>query len=117
MIYGEPEAAPILSGLLAVTLCTLGFVSVGLAVSSFTENQVVAGISSMVALLLLYVIHSPAEAIGGVGAAILNGISPVMQARDMMRGVVTLSSLVYFLSLIGFGLFLSERALEAHRWR
>jgi ABC-2 type transport system permease protein len=116
-IFGNPEIAPILSGLLAVSLCTLGFVSVGMAVSSFTENQIVAAVSSMVTLLLLYVIHSPAESLGGVPAAVLNYLSPVMQARDMLRGVITLSSCVYFLSLISFGLFMSERALEAYRWR
>lgn len=117
MIFGNPEVAPIFSGILAVTMCTLGFVSVGMAISALTENQVVAGISTMVALLLLYVIHSPAESIGGTGAAILNALSPVMQARDLLHGVVTLSGLVYFASLILFGLFLAERALEAHRWR
>lgn len=115
--FGDPEILPILSGLVAVTLCSLGFVSVGMAVSSFTENQIVAGVSSMVTLLLLYVIHSPAESIGGVAAVVLNALSPVMEAKEMLKGVITLKSCVYFASLITFGLFMSERALEAHRWR
>jgi ABC-2 type transport system permease protein len=116
-LYSTPEVPPILSGLLGVTLCSLAFVSVGMAVSSFTENQIVAGISSMVTLLLLYVIHAPAESIGGLTATILNDLSPVMQSRDLLRGVISLKSCVYFLSLIFLGLFISERALEAHRWR
>jgi len=117
IIYGNPEVLPILSGLLAVILCSLAFASIGMAVSSFTENQIVAGISSMVTLLLLYVIQAPAESLGGVGAEILKYISPVEQARDMVRGVISLTSLVYFSSLILLGIFLSQRALEAHRWR
>jgi ABC-2 type transport system permease protein len=116
-VYGNPEVGPILSGLLGITLCSLGFASVGMAVSSFTENQIVAGICSMVTLLLLYVIHSPAESLGGGAGTMLVYISPVMQVKDLLHGVISLKSIVYFLSLISLGLFLSQRALDAHRWR
>lgn len=117
--FGEPapEVKPIVSGFAGVLLCALAFASIGMAVSSFTENQIVAGVSSMVALLMLYVIHSPAESLGGTASEILIYLSPVMQARDMLRGVVSLQSSVYFLSLISLGLFLSQRALDAQRWR
>lgn len=115
--FGNPEGLPILSGFLAVTLCSLAFASIGMAVSSFTENQVVAGVSSMVVLLLLYVIHAPAESIGGSVGSVLEYLSPTLQVRDLIRGVISLKALVYFFSLMTLGLFLSERALEAHRWR
>lgn len=115
--YGNPEVLPMFSGMLGLTLCALAFASVGMAVSSFTENQVVAGVSSMVVLLLLYVLHSPAESLGGTAGDVLKYLSPLMQVREMMRGVITLSSVVYFLSLIAAGVFVSIRALEAYRWR
>lgn len=112
-----PEIQPVLSGFLGTLLFALGFAAIGMAVSSFTENQIVAAVSSMVTLLLLYVIHSPAQSLGGTSAQVLNYLSPVMEVRDLVRGVISLKSLVYFLSLITVGLFLSLRALEAHRWR
>ena len=115
--YGDPEIAPIFSGLLATLLCAFAFASVGMAVSAFSENQIVGGVSSMVVILLLYVIHAPAESMSGVSADVLRYLSPVLQAQDMIKGVVSLKSLVYFASLISFGLFLSQRALEAQRWR
>jgi ABC-2 type transport system permease protein len=34
IIYGSPEVAPIISGFVGVLLCTLGFASIGMAVSS-----------------------------------------------------------------------------------
>ncbi len=119
VLFGDPgpEFAPVLSGLLAVFLCGLGFAAVSMGVSAFTENQIVAAISGMVTLLLLYVIHSPAEAVGGSVATVLEFLSPVMQSRDLIRGVVTTTSSFYFISLVLFGLFLSHRALEAQRWR
>jgi len=117
MTYGEPEVYPILSGFLGLVLCTLAFASIGMAASSFTENQIVAGISSMVVLLMLYVIHAPSESVGGPLAEVLKYLSPVVQVSDLIQGVITLKSLAYFGSLIVLGLFLSQRALEAHRWR
>lgn len=116
-IFGDPEIAPVFSGYLGLLLTALAFASIGMAVSSFTENQIVAGITSMVTLLLFYVINSPAESLGGVAADILNYISPVMQLQDLIRGVISLQSIIYFFSLIILGLYLSVQALESYRWR
>jgi ABC-2 type transport system permease protein len=115
--YGNPEIPPIFSGFLGLVLCSLGFASIGMAVSSFTENQVVAGVISMVTLLLLYVIQAPAESLGGTAAEVFRYLSPVDQLQDLLRGIITLKSITYFVSLIVIGLFLSQRALEAYRWR
>lgn len=117
LMGGDPEIGPVLTGFLAILLCGFGFASIGMAVSSFTENQIVAGVSSMVTLLLLYVIHSPGESLGGGVAQVLEYLSPVMQAREMIKGVISIQGCVYFLSLITLGLFLSNRAIEAYRWR
>lgn len=115
--YGDPEVFPIISGFFGVLLCSLGFASIGMAVSSFTENQVVAGVASMVTLLLLYVIQAPAESLGGTAAEVFRYLSPIDQLQDLLRGIVTLKTIAYFLSLIVIGLFLSQRSLEAYRWR
>jgi ABC-2 type transport system permease protein len=112
-----PEVPPILSGLLGVLLCGLAFASIGMGVSCFTQNQVVAALLGMVVLLLLYVIQAPAESVGGTAGQVLNYLAPTNQLRDLFRGVLSLQSLAYFLSIIFFGLFLSQRALEAYRWR
>jgi len=111
------EFWPILSGLFGLILYALAFASIGMAISAFTENQVVAAISSMVTLLLLYMINSPAESVGGTFGAVLKYLSPAEQVVNLLLGVVESKSLIYFVSLILFGLFLSQRALEAQRWR
>ncbi len=116
-IYGNPEIKPILTGFLATLLAGLAFTSIGMAISAFTSNQVVAGVTSMVALLLLYVIHSPAENADGVVRTILEYLSPPLQAREMIKGVLSLDSLVYFVSLVALGLTMSARALDSERYR
>jgi ABC-2 type transport system permease protein len=115
--YGNPEVPPIISGFVGLFLCAVAFASIGMAVSSFTENQVVAGVSSMVVLLLLYVIQAPAEAVGSKSAEILRYLSPIEQAQLFFTGVISLRAVAYFVSLILIGLFVSRRALEAYRWR
>lgn len=119
LVFGNPgpELLPVLSGFLALLLVSLAFASISLAASAFTENQIVAAVSGIVALLLLYVIHAPAGNMEGIGRDILERLSPVLQMRDLVRGVISLESLVYFLSLITLGVFLSQRALDAQRWR
>jgi ABC-2 type transport system permease protein len=112
-----PELGPILSGFLGIALCGLAFISLGMAVACFTENQVVAAMSAMVLLLILWVINAPAANVGGSIEVVLNHLSPIMHLQDFVRGIVTLKGVVYFFSLILFGLFLSERSLESYRWR
>ena len=88
-----------------------------MAASSLTDNQLVGVVVGIVLLLLLYVIHAFGQAMGSGFEPIFNALSPVMEIRDLIRGVISLKSVLYFLSLIAVGLFLSLRALEAHRWR
>ena len=37
--------------------------------------------------------------------------------EDMIKGVVSLKDVVYYLSVIVFGLFLTQQSVESHRWR
>lgn len=116
-VFGNPEVRPIFSGLLGTLLCAITFVSLSMAVSCFTENQIVAGITGVVLLLILYVIHSPVESMTGPIADLLKYISPNMQIQDMIKGVITTKALIYFASMTLLGLFISQRVLDSHRWR
>ena len=113
-----PELYPTLTGILGLTLCALSFASLSMAVSCSTENQIVAAVSGMVLLLVLYVIQSYSEAAGGgVLTDLLNYLSPSVQLQDLMKGVISVKAIVYFLSSIGLGLFISQRALDSYRYR
>ena len=114
----DPELAPLFSGIGGVILFALGLSAVGIAASSYTENQIVAAASSMMVLLLLYVIQAPAEESGNTFVyEFLRFISPNAQVDGFIKGVISLKSGFYFVSLITLGIFLSVRALESHRYR
>jgi ABC-2 type transport system permease protein len=115
--FGEPEVPPMLSGMLAVFLSAVGFASIGIAVSSCTDNQIIAAIVTLVILLVLYAIDAIGQSFGVGVQEMLRSLSPVDHARGMIDGVIETKSLVYFGLLIVSGAFLSCRSLEAFRWR
>jgi ABC-2 type transport system permease protein len=115
--YGNPEIGVILSGYLGLFLLATSFVSVGLLTSSLTENQIIAAVSCLVVLLLLYVIGWPAETTGDVLGAVLRHLSITEHFAEMVKGVISSSDVIYFLSLIVASLFLTHRAVESVRWR
>jgi ABC-2 type transport system permease protein len=117
IVYANPEIPPIFSGLLGITLLAIGFGSIAMAVASFSESQVIAGTAGLVTLLLFYVISAQADNVGGTFGEVLRYLSPIEQSDEMMKGVISLKSIVYFLSLISLGLFLSFRAVELERYR
>ncbi|MGD9765098.1 MAG: ABC transporter permease [Candidatus Binatia bacterium] len=116
-LFGNPEPGVVLSGLLGLLLMAAAFVSVGLLTSSFTENQIIAAVSCLVTLLLLWVIAWPAETAGPTLGAVLKYLSLTDHFAEMVRGVINTSDLVYFFSVIVLALFLTQRSVESVRWR
>ena len=65
IVFGNPEVWVMVSGYIGLLLMATAFVAVGLFTSSVTENQIIAAVSGLVAMLLLYLIGWPAQARGG----------------------------------------------------
>jgi len=117
MLYGNPEMGVILSGFLGLLLLATAFVAVGLLTSSFTENQIIAAVSCLVALLLLYVISWPADTAGETMGAVLKYASLTEHFSELVKGVIDTRDLAYFASVIVLALFLTQRSVESLRWR
>ena len=117
LMYGNPEMGVIAAGYLGLLLLATAFLTVGLLTSSFTENQIIAAVSCLVLLLLLYVISWPAETAGPVLGAVLKYVSLTEHFGEMVKGVLDTKDLVYFGSVILLALFLTQRSVESVRWR
>ncbi len=115
--FGNPEWKPIVTGYLGMLLVGGCMVSVGVFFSSLTRNQIVAGMFTFIVLLLLWVI----EWIGGLLpaglAAVCSYLSLTGHVEDFLRGIVDTAHVVYYLSFITFGLFLTAKAVDSERWR
>ena len=115
--FGNPEIGVLLAGYLGLLLLATSFVAVGLLTSSFTENQIIAAVSGLVATLLLYIIGWPADTAGDVLGPILRYLSVTEHFAEMVNGLIDTQDLVYFASLILLSLFLTQRSVESLRWR
>ncbi|MBI2358231.1 MAG: hypothetical protein HYV04_04895 [Deltaproteobacteria bacterium] len=117
LLYGDPEVGVLVAGYLGLYLLATVFVSVGLFTSSLTENQIIAAVLCFVILLLLYALSWPAQTLGPGLGHILGYLSVVEHFSQMIKGQIDTQSIVYLLSLAVLSLFLTDRSVEASRWR
>ena len=115
--FGNPEWMPIVTGYLGLLLMGGCFISVGLFISSLTKNQIVAVMATFAVFLMLWVINWIASFTGPRTQEILNYLSITDHLDDFTRGVIDTKHLVYYLSFISFGLFLTMRSVDTERWR
>ena len=115
--FGRPEWIPIATGYLGLLLMGGCFISVGLLISSFTRNQIVAGMITFGVFLLLWVINWVGSFTGPTTQAVLDYLSITTHLDDFTRGIVDTKHLVYYVSFIAFGLFLTARSVDTERWR
>jgi ABC-2 type transport system permease protein len=112
-----PPMGAFLSVFVGTSLLAAAFLSVGLLMSSLTENQIVAGVASFVSLLILWMIGWVGEFAGERAGQILQAISLTENTEDFSRGVIDTRNIVFFVTFIGFNLFLTQRAIDSRRWR
>jgi ABC-2 type transport system permease protein len=115
--FGNPEWRPVVTGYLGLLLMGGCFISVGLLISSLTKNQIVAGMVTFAVFLMLWVINWVASFTGPTTQAVLNYLSITDHLDDFTKGVLDTKHLVYYLSFITFGLFLTMRSVDTERWR
>jgi len=114
--YGDPEWRPIVTGYLGLLLMGGSFISVGLAISSLTNNQMVAGVSTFAVLLLFWVIDWLSDGSGTTTQTVLSYLSILEHFDDFSKGVIDTSHVTYYVSFIAFGLFLTAKSLDTARW-
>lgn len=114
--FGDPEWKPLLVGYLGMLLLGSAFISLGLLFSSVTRNQIVAGFLSFGCFLFLWLIEY-AESWAGSASGFVTYLSVTKHLEEFSKGVIDSRDLVYYLSFIALGLFLSKQSLESLRWR
>jgi len=113
----RPEWRPALSGGLALLLVGASFIALGLFVSTLTRNQIVAGSLTFGLLLILWIVGWMDDPMAGPVAKALAYLGLMNHVEDMMKGIIDLKDVVFYLSVTGFGLFLALQSVESQRWR
>src|SRR6266853_137370 len=115
-IYGKPASGPILTAYLGLLLYSLSLVAIGMFISSLTENQIVAGVLSFGVFLMLWLVSVMANRAQDSSKAVLSYLSILDHLDDFMKGVLSTSNVIFYVSLAFVGVFLTYRSVDSLRW-
>jgi ABC-2 type transport system permease protein len=115
--FGRPEWKPILTSYLGLLLLGGSFLSIGLFISTLTTNQIVAYVATFSTFLMLWVISWLGSVKAGWYTDLTAYMSIIEHFDDFTKGVIDTTHVIYYLSLITFGLFLTARSVDTERWR
>jgi ABC-2 type transport system permease protein len=116
-IYGNPSAKPLLSNAAGMLLYGAALLALGMWISTFTRNQIIAGVVSMVAFLVLYIFNWPSMFMDNKVVQIMASMAITTHIENFSKGVIQLSDVVYYLSVVMLGIFLTARSVEALKGR
>lgn len=105
------------SALLGVVVISGLYVSLGLFASSLTESPILSFLLGILFILMVFMGTGSIPAEGEMATAIVNQISIVGQFTAFLKGQIKISAVVYFVSVMSFFVFLTQRVVESSRWR
>lgn len=116
-IYGEPNGGRIFGCLVGMVLIASCFISIGLFVSSLTDNQFVAAIATIGILAFLVVLGVLDSFISSsVISAIISWVSIYSRFSNFTYGIFDISSALYYISFAAVFLFFTVRIYEKRRY-
>lgn len=115
--YTTPDWQPVAVALLGLLLMGGAMIAIGTFLSTLTKNQIVAGALTFGILLLLWVLNWISSYETSTFSRVCEYLAISPHFEQFSKGVIELKDLVYYLSAISLGLFLSKRSLEALRWK
>jgi ABC-2 type transport system permease protein len=116
-MYGKPDWRPVVVGYLGLLLQGGCLLAIGTFISTCTRNQIVAGVAGFSVCLMLWVLDWLSSFQDSVGAKVMAYLSVLQHFDSFSKGVLDSKDIIYYLSAIFIGLFLTARSLESLRWR
>lgn len=116
-LTGNPDYGPILTSYAGTILLVSCYLSLGILFSSMTENQIVAGALTFASGLFFWLISWAAQSAGPVLGDILTYLSLIGHYNNFGQGILNTADTFFFVTFIGFGLFMTHRILDSYRWR
>lgn len=116
-MYGNPNAVSILMNIFGIFLLGAAFVAIGVLLSSLTENQLIAAVSSMgvnAAMLIISLLAGTIEST--FWRTVLKWFSVIDRFVPFTNQMLDISAIVYYISLAALAIFLTTRVIEKRRW-
>jgi len=116
-VWGKPDWRPVLAGFLGLILQGACVLAIGTFISTLTKNQIIAGAATFAVCLLLFVLSWVSSYNEAPWAQVVAYCSIMTHFEPFSKGIIDTKDLVFYLSVIFLGLFLTTRSLESLRWR
>ncbi|MBN2096174.1 ABC transporter permease subunit [Candidatus Peregrinibacteria bacterium] len=115
---GEPDWGMIAGGYFGAVFLGGAYLAIGLWISSLTQNQITAFILSVLMIFIFFIIGEP---------VVLHTAPPFLLSvfkylglgshfSSILRGVIDSRDLIYYLTFIGFFLYLNVTSLNSRKW-
>lgn len=115
--YGKPSTAILFGDLMALLLVGSAFISIGIFISSLTENQMVSCVVTIV-IILIFLVASFANSLidSYFIRSIFSWISVFSRFGNFTNGIFDFGATLYYLSITAVAIFLTVRVYEKRRW-
>jgi ABC-2 type transport system permease protein len=116
---GDPDGGPIIGGYLGTFLLGGAYLAIGLFASTFTKDQISAFILGIAISFFLFFIgeNFVLFAVPSFLVPVFKFLSLGWHFDSIGRGVIDLRDIAYYLSMIGFFLYMSIYSVESRKWR
>jgi len=122
LITGDPapyEMGHVIGLYSIILLMGAGFLAIGCFASTLSNNQIVAGIITITALIILFfmglVPYYTGE--GFQAVALFHYMAIQEHLANFARGIIDTRPIVYYLSMTSFFIFLTHITLDFRRWK
>jgi ABC-2 type transport system permease protein len=116
---GVPDQGIIFAGYLGTIFLGAAYIAIGLWISSITKNQIIAFLMALVVIFAFYIVGSSLilDTMPNIVASVGKDLSLSTHFNSILRGVLSLKDLIYYISVIVFFLFLNTRAVAERNWK
>ena len=113
---GSIDNGPVIGGYIGLLLMAGVYISVGVLASSITDNQIIAFILGFLFVFFFFILDKILFYIPGFLTGIVEYLGTDYHFSNIARGVIDSRDIIYFLTLLGFMLYLSVVSLERRKW-
>jgi ABC-2 type transport system permease protein len=117
ILFGKPDIGPLWCSYLGLLLLGAGYLALGLLASSLAKNQIVAAVSGFGLILFLWLLSASGDIFSPPVTDILKYLSFFDHFEEFTRGILDTRDLIFYLSFIGYVLYLTVLAIRNRKWR
>lgn len=114
---GKPDWSLIIGNVFGTLILGSAFIAIGIFISSLTESMIIAAVASFAVNMLISLTDTLSLSVSWEPLAdTFQAFSFQAKYRNFALGLVSLSDVLFFVTIAFFFLFLTDRLIERRRW-